>query len=107
MVYKAGSGSASGDAGSYLSNNRVFNNATASNGSQMLPGAQNSGVVNEALQRRSSRYIDVSSSANNNFVGNLVTELQLQNEFRPYYKLQTISSGKQVMTWFDYCVVRV
>ena len=107
MVYKAGSGSASGDAGSYLSNNRVFNNATASNGSQMLPGVQNVGCVNEALQRRSSRYIDVSSSATNNFVGNLVTELQLQNEFRPYYKLQTISSGKQVMTWFDYCVIRV
>jgi hypothetical protein len=107
MVYKTGAGTTAGDAGSSLSNNRVFNGSTAANGSQMLVGVQNVGTVNEALQRKSSRYIDVSSSATNNFVGNLVSELQLINEFRPYYKLQTISSGKQVMTWFDYAVVRV
>jgi hypothetical protein len=107
MVYKAGAGSLAGDAGSSLSNNRVFNGSTSANGSQMALGVQNVGCVNEALQRKSSRYIDVSSSATNNFVGNLVTELQLINEFRPYYKLQTISTGKQVMTWFDFAVVRV
>ena len=107
MVYKAGAGSLAGDAGSSLSNNRVFNGSTSANGSQMALGVQNVGCVNEALQRKSSRYIDVSSSATNNFVGTLVTELQLINEFRPYYKLQTISTGKQVMTWFDFAVVRV
>ena len=107
MVYKAGAGSLAGDAGSPLSNNRVFNGSTSANGSQMALGVQNVGCVNEALQRKSSRYIDVSSSATNNFVGTLVTELQLINEFRPYYKLQTISTGKQVMTWFDFAVVRV
>jgi hypothetical protein len=106
MVYKSGAGSAAGDAGSSLSNNRVFNGSSPANGSQLVLGNQNTGCVNEALQRKSSRYIDVSTSAANGFTS-LVSELQLINEFRPYYKLNTISSGKQVMTWYDYCVIPV
>ena len=106
MVYKSGAGTTAGDAGSSLSNNRVFNGSSPANGSQLVLGNQNTGCVNEALQRKSSRYIDVSTSAANGFTS-LVSELQLINEFRPYYKLNTISSGKQVMTWYDYCVIPV
>jgi hypothetical protein len=103
MRWVAGAGSAGTDSGSYLTNNRVENGTTVSFGTQSVGGVQNIGCVNEALQKKVGRYIDISTNtATNNFVGTLITKSQLNTELRPFYEVQN-----NVGLWYDYCVVRV
>jgi hypothetical protein len=47
---------------------------------------QNNGVVNTALQQRISRYVDISGScAVNNIVPTIISQTNLNNEFKPYF----------------------
>jgi len=103
MVWKAGAGSAAKDSGSYLSNNRAFNGtATVSTGTQNISGVQNTGCINDALQKKVGRYIDTTGTATNNLFGTLITKAQLGQELRPYYEVQSNTS-----IWYDYAVIRV
>ena len=103
MRWVAGAGSAAQESGSYLTNNRAEAGSTVAGGTQNIAGVQNVGCVNEALQKRISRYIDTSSNtATNNFVGTLITKNQLNTELRPFYEVQN-----NVSLWYDYAVIRV
>ena len=103
MRYVAGSGAAATDSGSYLTNNKVFNNTTSATDVQLALGTQNTGCVNKALQYKVGRYMDTTSNTSaNGFFSQLVTKAQLNNELRPFYEVQN-----NVGIWYDYCVVRV
>ncbi len=103
MVWKAGAGSSAKDAGSYLSNNRAFSgSATVTTATQNISGVQNLGCINDALQKKVGRYIDTTGTAQNNFIGTLISKSQLGQELRPYYEVQSNTS-----IWYDYAVIRV
>lgn len=96
-----GAGSATGESGSYLTNNRAFNASTVSNGVQNIAGSQNTGAINPAIQQKIGRYLDTTGSANN-FFGNLITRSQLNTELRPFFEV-----ASNVAIWYDYAVIRV
>lgn len=101
MRYVNGSGAANTNSGSYLTNNRPFNNVTSAIGSQTVAGLQNVGCVNDAIRQRVGRYIDTTNTTTNLF-GNLITRAQLNTELRPFFEIQSNTS-----IWYDYAVIRV
>ena len=106
MRWVAGAGANAQESGSYLTNNRAEAGSIVAGGTQNIAGIQNVGCVNEALQKRIGRYIDVSNTSStgqsNNFIGTLITKAQLNTELRPFHEIQN-----NVSLWYDYCVVRV
>jgi len=101
MRYVNGSGSANTNSGSFLTNNRPFNNTTAAIGTQTVAGLQNVGCVNDAIRQRVGRYIDTTNTTTNLF-GNLITRAQLNTELRPFFEIVSNTS-----IWYDYAVIRV
>jgi hypothetical protein len=102
MVFDAGAGSATGESGSYLTNNRAFNAATVATGTQNIAGVQNVGCINPAIQQRVGRYLDATGTETNNFFGNLITRSQLNNELRPFFEV-----ASNTAIWYDYAIIRV
>ena len=102
MVWDAGAGSASGESGSYLTNNKAFHAGTVANGTQNIAGVQNVGAINPAIQQRVGRYIDTRGTEANNFFGNLITRSQLNNELRPFFEV-----ASDTAIWYDYAIIRV
>jgi hypothetical protein len=82
--------------------------------SQQAFGTQNVNVVNKAIQERVGRYYDVSNNTTNNIIGaggiptsinagNIMTPIQLNNEFKPYYQVLNTN----YMVWYDVAVIRL
>ena len=82
--------------------------------SQQAFGTQNLNVVNKAIQQRVGRYYDVSNNTTNNIIGtagiptagnagNIMTAIQLNNEFKPYYQVLNTN----YMVWYDVAVIRL
>ena len=103
MQYNAATPSAALQSGPFFTNNRAFNGNVASTGVQLTAGIQNSICVNEAIQRRVGRYIDVSDTTQNTLAGTLITRTQLANELRPFYEVQDTYTS----IWYDYAIIRV
>lgn len=96
-------GAATSTAGTVFRGNGWTNNNIYGNGSdnqQTAAVKQNAGVVNTASQFRSGRYIDISSNENN--LLSIVTQNQLNNEFRPYYE-----EKNGYMIWYDFAVIKL
>ena len=65
---------------------------------------QNAGTINDAVTSKLGRYVDLTAGlANNNFVGTLVSETQLKNEFKPTYQVLNTN----YMVWYDYAVIKL
>ena len=105
------SGAAGSRSGVGITNNRPYLNTTATitgglgGGETQISYAakQNNGVVNTALQQRISRYVDVSGSNTvNNIVPTILSQTNLNNEFKPYY----VQSGNY-MIYYDYAVIKL
>ena len=103
MQYNAGTPTTALQSGPSLTNNRAFNGNVASSGTQMYAGIQNALTVNEAIQRRVGRYIDVSDTTQNTLAGTLITRTQLANELRPFYEVVDTYTS----VWYDYAIIRV
>jgi hypothetical protein len=94
---------ATATAGTVFRGNGYTNNSIYGNGSDNQQAAavkQNSGIVNTASQFKQGRYIDVSSNENNYL--SLVTQNQLNAEFRPYYEEKS-----NYMIFYDYAVIKL
>jgi hypothetical protein len=87
--------------GNGLSNNRVFAN-TSDN--QTAAGTQNTSFSNAGNQYKIGRYVDIANTAGSGVCGatGLMTSVQLNAEFRPYYQI----SGNY-MYWHDYAVIKL
>ena len=95
-----------------LCNNQIYNGTSAAMGFQSYMAAtQNAGCVNEALQRRVGRYVDISNNGFNNLFGaqatgtgtqqpTIMTSSQLLAEARPYYTVVN-----HFMYWFDVAII--
>ena len=65
---------------------------------------QNTGTINDAITSKLSRYTDLTTTNTyNNFVGTIVSETQLKNEFRPTYQVLNTN----YMVWYDYAVIKL
>jgi len=84
--------------GNGYTNNSIYGNGT--DNQQTQAAKQNAGIVNTASQFKQGRYIDVSSNENNYLT--LVTQNQLNNEFRPYYE-----EKNNYMIFYDYAVIKL
>lgn len=112
-------GNAVDKSGNGFTNNRVFAENGAVTGNPVTAVAfsspahryqttcqskQNNGTINDAITSKLSRYIDLTAGvANNNFVGTLVSETQLKNEFKPTYQVLNTN----YMVWYDYAVIKL
>ena len=93
-----------------LCNNQPFTGTSSALGFQSAMGVnQNAGCVNEALQRRISRIVDIQNNKFNNLFGTptatgqqptILTSAQLLQEFRPFY---TVSNN--YMYWYDIAIL--
>ena len=91
--------------GNGFTNNKIFGSAFASgigSGLQTTFGSQNLGCVNTAASSKISRVIDATGNTANKVVPNIVTLNQLDNEFRPTYRL-----FGNYMVWTDYAVIKL
>ena len=70
----------------------------------VIATSQNSRCTNNAIQSKIARCADISQTGYNNIYGNgrILTESQLNNEFRPTYKTQN-----NCMIWYDYAIVKL
>ena len=84
--------------GNGWTNNSIYGNA--SENQQVAAAKQNTGVVNTASQYKHGRYIDVMNNENNYL--SIVTQTQLNNEFRPYYEEKS-----NYMVWYDFAVIKL
>ena len=84
-------------------------NGQSALGFQISAGTQqNAGCVNEALQRRTPRCVDLVNSKFNNLYGTpsanaqpvILTAAQLNAEFRPYY-----TTSGNYMYWYDIAII--
>ena len=105
--------------GNGFTNNRIFAENGATTGAPVTNVAfsipahryqttcqvkQNTGTINDAVTSKLSRYVDLTATNSyNNFVGTLVSETQLKNEFRPTY--QVLANNYAV--WYDYAVIKL
>jgi hypothetical protein len=72
---------------------------------QITAGSQNIAVGNAANQYKIGRYVDISTNSVSQGVyggSGLMTGVQLNNEFRPYYTIQN-----NYMVWHDYAVIKL
>ena len=72
---------------------------------QVTGGAQNSAVGNVANQYKIGRYVDLTNTGGQGIYGatnTLMTDSQLNNEFRPYY-----TTSCNYMFWHDYAVIKL
>ena len=111
----AGVPTASVAGGNGLCNNFPYPIAgTIGTDTQLQFGTQNLNVVNKAIQQRVNRYYDTSNNTKNNIVGtggiptaanagNIMTSIQLNNEFKPYYQVLNTN----YMVWYDVAVIRL
>ena len=92
-----------------LCNNVPYNGTTSGLGFQTIMGAnQNAGAVNEALQRRISRIVDIQNNKYNNLFGapsanqqpTILSSSQLITEFRPFYTV-----ANNYMYWYDVAII--
>jgi hypothetical protein len=95
-----------------LCNNQIYNGTSAALGFRSFQAAaQNSGTVNEALQRRSARFVDTVNNTYNNIFGaqatgtgtqqpTILSTAQLLQEARPYY---TVVGN--YMYWYDVAII--
>ncbi len=92
-----------GSSGNGYNNIRVFS-STADN--QTVAGAQNAAVGNADNQYKIGRYVDITTTdiAGSGVYGStgLMTNLQFNTEFRPYYTVQN-----NYMVWHDYAVIKL
>jgi hypothetical protein len=114
-VSNAGIPTAVAGGGNGLCNNIPFPVVGAlGSDTQLNFGTQNLNVVNKAIQERVGRYYDVSNNTTNNIngtagiptsgnAGNIMTSIQLNNEFKPYY--QVVNTN--FMVWYDVAVIRL
>ena len=84
--------------GNGWTNNSLFGNA--SENQQTAATKQNTGIVNTASQYKHGRYIDIMNNENN--LLSIVTQTQLNNEFRPYYEEKS-----NYMVWYDFAVIKL
>ena len=99
--------------GNGFTNNRVFAENAVSGTNASIPAhryqttcqvKQNTGTINDAITSKLSRYVDLTANnAYNNFVGTLVSETQLKNEFKPTYQVLNTN----YMVWYDYAVIKL
>ena len=92
-----------------LCNNQPYNGTSAALGFQTAMGVnQNAGCVNEALQRRISRIVDIQNNKFNNLYGaptanaqpTILNAAQLSTEFRPFY-----TTSNNYMYWYDIAII--
>ena len=115
VLSNAGIPTASVAGGNGLCNNFPYPIAgTIGTDTQLQFGTQNLNVVNKAIQQRVNRYYDTSNNTKNNIVGtggiptaanagNIMTSIQLNNEFKPYYQVLNTN----YMVWYDVAVIRL
>ena len=88
--------------GNGLTNNRPF----AANGARnpyTLSTAHNTGAINDAISSKLGRYVDTANTGGaNKLFGSVYTEQQLNNEFKPTYKVLN-----KYMIWNDYAVIKL
>ena len=109
-------GNASASGGNGLCNNFPFSSYSAgantiATETQNLFGAQNTNVSNKAIQQKINRYLDTTAPGQG-IVGNqtpsgaqagqLMTAIQLNNEFKPYYTVQN-----NTMIWYDTAIIKL
>ncbi len=98
-IARAGSNANTANAsGNGLSNNRIF-----ANSSDCQTAPQNTLIGNAANQYKIGRYVDITNTAGSGVYGatGLMTDAQLNQEFRPYYQLSS-----NYMYWHDYAVIK-
>ena len=98
--------------GNGLCNNFAFPVAgSLGTDTQLSLGAQNTNVINKAIQQRVSKIVDTTATTNkiigttqatNTTAGNLTSPIQLNNEFKGQY-----SVVNNIMTWSDVAVIKV
>jgi len=98
--------------GNGLVNNTPFSFGTANTGDQATQGVQFTGAYNRGLYTRLKKYADVSSGTFQNLFGasantgatasTIMSESQIQNEFRPYFRVV----GNFMIT-YDIAVIRM
>ena len=98
--------------GNGLVNNAPFSFSTANGGDEGAQGVQFTGAYNKGLYTRLKKYSDVSNGTFQSIYGatsttganatTIMTETQLQNEFKPYFKI----SGNYMIT-YDIAVIRM
>lgn len=97
-------GAATATTGTVFRGNGWTNNSIYGNGSDNQQSAavkQNTGVINTASQFKQGRYIDVTNNENN-FLS-IVTQNQLNAEFRPYYE----EKSNNYAVFYDYAVIKL
>ena len=106
VVWNAPSVAAGPYNGNGFTNNKIFGSAFATGiGStyQTTFGAQNLGCVNSAISHKISRVVDTTGTTSNKICPAIVTSSQLDNEFRPTYKILNTN----YMVWTDYAVIKL
>jgi hypothetical protein len=84
--------------GNGWTNNKIYGNASEHQHSTAVK--QNSTCVNVASQFKQGKYLDISSNENNYL--SIVTQNQLNAEFRPYYEEKS-----NYMVYYDYAVIKL
>ncbi len=111
MWFFYASGAAAGRSGVGITKNQPYMNSTATiNGGVggyetqiSYASKQNKGVVNNAFHQRISHYVDVSSNNTaNNIVPTILSQNNLDNEFKPY-NVQTTN----YMIYYDFAVIKL
>jgi hypothetical protein len=99
--YQPSFNTVAGGSGNGYSNNRVFSSASDN---QITAGSQNTAVGNAANQYKIGRYVDITNTTGSGVYGGsgLMTNQQLNTEFRPYYTVQN-----NYMVWHDYAVIKL
>jgi hypothetical protein len=99
--YQPAFGSTAGASGNGYSNNRVFASTTDN---QTALGVANAAVGNAANQYKIGRYVDLTNTGGQGIYGGsgLMTNAQLNNEFRSYYTVQN-----NYMVSHDYAVIKL
>ena len=90
-----------GSSGNGYNDNRVF---FSGSDNQIVAGAQNTSTGNAANQYKIGRYVDITNTGGQGVYGStgLMTNQQLNTEFRPYYTVQN-----NYMVWHDYAVIKL
>ena len=99
--FQSSASAVTGGSGNGYTNNRVFASTTDN---QTVVGAQNTAVGNAANQYKIGRYVDITNTGGQGVYGStgLMTNQQLNTEFRPYYTVQN-----NYMVWHDYAVIKL
>ena len=96
VIWNAASATVNGQG---LTNNTIFGNPN-----QITCAAnQNTGCCNEAILKRASKLVDVTKTGLQNIWGTIITQSQLNSDFKPYYAIGNTNYG----IVYDLAVIRL